>query len=85
MVVQCRESDASKREELVKRLQALVREELTIDCHVELVPIHTLPRTSSGKLSRSKARQDFIDCHTWTSPAFAETGAVQPALRASAG
>ena len=34
-----------------------------IDCYVELVPPHTLPRTSSGKLSRSKARQNFIDTH----------------------
>jgi fatty-acyl-CoA synthase len=30
---------------------------------VELVPLHTLPRTSSGKLSRSKARQNFIEAH----------------------
>jgi acyl-CoA synthetase (AMP-forming)/AMP-acid ligase II len=30
------------------------------DCFVELVPRHTLPRTTSGKLSRSKARQDFL-------------------------
>ena len=35
--------------------------ELGIDCYVELVPLHTLPRTSSGKLSRSKARQNFIE------------------------
>jgi fatty-acyl-CoA synthase len=34
-----------------------------IDCYVELVPPHTLPRTSSGKLSRSKARQNFMDSH----------------------
>ena len=34
-----------------------------IDCYVELVPPHTLPRTSSGKLSRSKARQNFIAAH----------------------
>jgi fatty-acyl-CoA synthase len=27
------------------------------------VPLHTLPRTSSGKLSRSKARQNFIQSH----------------------
>jgi fatty-acyl-CoA synthase len=34
-----------------------------VDCHIELVPLHTLPRTSSGKLSRSKARLNYIDSH----------------------
>jgi fatty-acyl-CoA synthase len=38
----------------------MVRQELGIDCFIELVPPHTLPRTSSGKLSRSGARQDFL-------------------------
>jgi fatty-acyl-CoA synthase len=63
LVVQCRESDQNKRTNLVDRLVRLVRLELGIDCYVELVPLHTLPRTSSGKLSRSKAKQDFIECH----------------------
>ncbi len=61
MVVQCRETEAAKRTELVERLQRLVREELGIECFVELVPLHTLPRTSSGKLSRSRARQNYIE------------------------
>lgn len=60
MVVQCRESDPAKRKSLTKQLQGLIRQGLGIDCFVELVPPHTLPRTSSGKPSRSKARQDFI-------------------------
>jgi len=63
LVVQCRESDQNKRASLVDRLVRLVRLELGIDCYVELVPLHTLPRTSSGKLSRSKARQNFIESH----------------------
>ncbi|MEE9493438.1 MAG: fatty acyl-AMP ligase [Gammaproteobacteria bacterium] len=63
LVVQCRESDKVKRAALIDRLIRLVRMELGIDCFVELVPLHTLPRTSSGKLSRSKARQNFIDSH----------------------
>ena len=65
LVVQCRETDAGKRADLMARLQGLIREELGIDCFIELVPLHTLPRTSSGKLSRSKARQNFIDAHRW--------------------
>lgn len=63
LVVQCRETDPNKRNNLVRRLTALVRMELSLDCYVELVPIHALPRTSSGKLSRSKARLDFIEAH----------------------
>jgi fatty-acyl-CoA synthase len=60
MVVQCRESDPAKKKSLTKQLQDLIRQGSGIDCFVELVPPHTLPRTSSGKPSRSKARQDFI-------------------------
>lgn len=60
LVVQCREADPGRRADLVARLQASVRQELAIDCFIELVPPHVLPRTSSGKLSRSKARQDFL-------------------------
>jgi len=63
LVVQCRESDPAKRTNLVDRLNRLVHLELGIDVFVELVPLHTLPRTSSGKLSRSKARQNFMDSH----------------------
>jgi fatty-acyl-CoA synthase len=60
LVIQCRESDVAKRASLIERLHSLIREELGIDCFIELVPPHTLPRTSSGKLSRSGARRDFI-------------------------
>ena len=63
LVVQCRETNAGKRVALIDRLTHLVRLEMGIDCYVELVAPHTLPRTSSGKLSRSKARQNFIASH----------------------
>lgn len=63
LVVQCREQDATKRSNLVRRLTALVRMEMSMDCYVQLVPNRALPRTSSGKLSRAKARLDFINAH----------------------
>ena len=63
LLVQCRETDPNKRHNLVRRLTALVRMELSLDCYVELAPPHSLPKTSSGKLSRSKARLDFIAAH----------------------
>jgi fatty-acyl-CoA synthase len=60
LVIQCREQDEAKSADLTKRVQKRVREEFGIDCFIELVPRHTLPRTTSGKLSRSKARKDFL-------------------------
>jgi fatty-acyl-CoA synthase len=60
LVIQCRKQDEAKSAELTKRVQKQVREEFGIDCFIELVPRHTLPRTTSGKLSRSKARKDFL-------------------------
>ncbi|GAB4265023.1 MAG: fatty acyl-AMP ligase [Deferrisomatales bacterium] len=61
IVVQCRESEPDERAALVQRLRSRVREELGIDCFVDLVPPHTLPRTSSGKPSRSGARKEFLE------------------------
>ena len=63
MVAQSREKDPEQLAELSRRLQGLVLTEMGVDCHIELVPLHTLPRTSSGKLSRSKARLNYIDAH----------------------
>lgn len=63
MVVQYRDKDIEKRAALIKRLQGLIYAEVGVDCHIELAPLHTLPRTSSGKLSRSRARQNYIDAH----------------------
>jgi fatty-acyl-CoA synthase len=60
MMVQCRESDERKRTDLRERLHSLIREEFGIDCLIELVPRNTLPRTTSGKLSRSGARKEYL-------------------------
>ncbi len=60
MVVQCGEFTGSEGGNLVTRLQGMIRDEIGINCFIELVRPHTLPRTSSGKLSRSGTRQDFL-------------------------
>ncbi|PWB76736.1 MAG: fatty acyl-AMP ligase [Candidatus Methylomirabilota bacterium] len=60
MVVHCRELDPAKQADFIYRLQGLIREYFALDCFVELVPPRTLPRTSSGKLSRSKTREEFL-------------------------
>ena len=60
IVAQCRINDTEQRDHLIHRLQREVHEELGIPCLIELVPPHTLPRTSSGKLSRAAARADYL-------------------------
>jgi fatty-acyl-CoA synthase len=65
MIVQCRELDNQKREDLVNRLRSLVHKEVSIPCYIELIPPRTLPRTSSGKLSRSRAKADFLTRIKW--------------------
>lgn len=61
LVVQCRETDPVKLASLADRVQQAIHAEFGIHCVIELVPPHTLPRTSSGKLSRSSARKEFIE------------------------
>jgi fatty-acyl-CoA synthase len=61
LVIQCREQDESLRAVLKKRVHKLVHRGFGIDCFIELVPRQTLPRTTSGKLSRSRARKDFLN------------------------
>lgn len=60
LVVQCNTSNATQNLLLTQRLHREIHEELGISCLIELVPRHTLPRTSSGKLSRSAARLDYL-------------------------
>ncbi len=63
LVVQCRETDPQAQAELADRLHEAISLEFGIRCLIELVPPHTLPRTSSGKLSRSVTRKEFLERH----------------------
>src|SRR3546814_11152380 len=56
VLVHCRTSDNAERSRLRDEIRDKVRSITGMNCVVELVPPRTLPRTSSGKLSRSKAR-----------------------------
>jgi fatty-acyl-CoA synthase len=60
MIVQYRENEEGKRREFSNRLAAVIREEMGINCIIELVSAHTLPRTSSGKLSRAGTQRDYL-------------------------
>ena len=69
LVVECRISKTAERQSLISRLQRLVYESFGIHCVVELVKQHTLPRTSSGKLSRVAARRGFMERADWNQEA----------------
>jgi fatty-acyl-CoA synthase len=60
VLVQCRTSCNDERSKLRDAIRTKVRAITGMTCVVELVPPRTLPRTSSGKLSRSKARSQYL-------------------------
>ena len=61
LVIECRLTSVSEKQALINRLQQQVYKAFGIRCFIELVPHHTLPRTSSGKLSRTAARIGFLE------------------------
>lgn len=76
LVIECRLSSVEERQVLISRLQRLVYAAFGVHCLVELVPPHTLPRTSSGKLSRAAACQGFMQ-----RTGFASLQSAQPDAR----
>ena len=60
MLVHCRVSDPAERVRLHAEIRDRVRAITGMNCVVELVPPRTLPRTSSGKLSRAKAKRLYL-------------------------
>jgi fatty-acyl-CoA synthase len=60
VLVHCRVSDNAERGRLRDEIRERVRAITGITPVVELVPPRTLPRTSSGKLSRTKARNLYL-------------------------
>jgi fatty-acyl-CoA synthase len=51
--------------ELASTLAGLMRVNFGVTPYIDMVPPRTLPRTSSGKLSRSRACADFVARMTW--------------------
>ena len=60
VLVHCRVSDPEERVRLRDTIRDKVRSITGMNCVVELVPPRTLPRTSSGKLSRAKAKRLYL-------------------------
>ncbi|MBO1327554.1 fatty acyl-AMP ligase [Acetobacter suratthaniensis] len=60
-LIQCRASDPDTREGLRSEASSLFRRLHGVDVSVVLVPPRTLPQTSSGKLTRAKARTMYLN------------------------
>jgi len=60
MLVQYRMLDEDVRRQFADKLGARIRSEFGVDCKIELVGAHALPRTSSGKPSRAQARANYL-------------------------
>ncbi|WP_296674685.1 fatty acyl-AMP ligase [Novosphingobium sp.] len=60
VLVHCRVSDPAERQRLHDQIRDKVRSITGMNCVIELVPPRTLPRTSSGKLSRAKAKKLYL-------------------------
>lgn len=61
VLVQCRQRDIEARERLRRDAKAAATRAVGTDSNIVLVPPHSLPMTSSGKLSRARARQNYLD------------------------
>nr|MDQ2859606.1 AMP-binding protein [Pseudomonadota bacterium] len=72
-LIQCRMGEAPAREALRTAAANLIRSRHGLDAQVTLIAPHALPLTSSGKLSRSRARSLYV------SGAFERAGAAVPA------
>lgn len=60
VLVQTRSSDPEVRRTLTDDVAALLRARHGVEARVELVGAHALPQTSSGKLSRAKAKSLYL-------------------------
>ena len=60
LLVQCRESEVAAQQALRRRVAEVVLTAAGLECTVVLVPQNWLPRTSSGKLSRTRARELYL-------------------------
>jgi fatty-acyl-CoA synthase len=61
VLVHCRTTSDAERAVLHEAVKDKVRSVTGMHCVVELIPPRTLPRTSSGKLSRAKARNLYLN------------------------
>jgi fatty-acyl-CoA synthase len=60
LVVETKEKDTDARQQIIAEISRSIHAHFGINVQIDLTPRGTLPRTSSGKLSRSQSKQDFM-------------------------
>jgi fatty-acyl-CoA synthase len=60
ILVQCRSVDAAQRAEIARSVAAILQQAHGVEARVVLIPPHGLPQTSSGKISRTKAKALYL-------------------------
>lgn len=60
LLVQARTTDPEKQAELIKQVYTAVKTNTGVDARVVLIPQRSLPYTTSGKLSRAKAKKAYL-------------------------
>ncbi len=60
LVVETRVKDVQQRQRIITEISRSIHEHFGINVMIDLAPRGTLPRTSSGKLSRSQSKQGFL-------------------------
>ncbi len=70
VLVQCRSTDPDLRAKLQTDVAAVLQKSMAVEARVVLVAPHALPQTSSGKLSRARAKANYL------TGAYAESGAA---------
>ncbi|MGB5487844.1 MAG: hypothetical protein WBN06_10685, partial [Lysobacterales bacterium] len=61
MVVETRLRDASRRNQLKQQISELIHLHFGVNVIIDLVRSGSLPRTTSGKLSRFQSRHDYLE------------------------
>jgi len=60
LVVETKENDEQERQQIAEEISRSIHQHFGINVLIDLAPRGTLPRTSSGKLSRSQSKQDYL-------------------------
>jgi len=60
LLIQCRATQAADREALVRDATSLLQRAHGVEARVVLIPPHGIPQTSSGKISRAKAKANLL-------------------------
>ncbi len=60
LVVETKERDLQNRQHIAEDISRSIHAHFGINVLIDLTPRGTLPRTSSGKLSRSQSKQDYL-------------------------